>query len=283
MKRIGIFSKKVNNSFLKNIEIFIQRLVEKGCEVFIDSEIASFLNREGFSKHLIAEYAELIVVLGGDGTMLSAVRAIGDKQTPIIGVNMGNLGFITEINKESLLEIVDLILQDRLNIEARMMLDTKVIRDGSIVSEFSVLNDVVFNKGAIARIIEMECLVNNSYVTTFKSDGLIISTPTGSTAYSLSAGGPILYPTINCLLITPICPHTLTNRPIVLPDNFTVTINILSDNQEIYLTLDGQVGFKLIKNDSVIISKSNIITKLLSTDKKDYFEMLRTKLHWGKR
>lgn len=282
MKKIGIFCKKVSHSYLKDIYLFIQALKDKGCDVFIDSEIAGLLNEKGIPKDLIAEFAELFVVLGGDGTMLSAVRTIGDRQIPIIGVNMGSLGFITDVNKESLMDIVDMIVMDRCNFEERIMLDAKVIRQEKVVSEYSVLNDVVFNKGAIARIIEMECSVNNSYVTTFKADGLIISTPTGSTAYSLSAGGPILYPTINCLLITPICPHTLTNRPIVLPDNFIVRIGILSDNQEIYLTLDGQVGFKLIKDDLVIISKSKNITRLMTTKRRDYFELLRTKLHWWK-
>ncbi|HIJ60720.1 MAG TPA: NAD(+) kinase [Nitrospirae bacterium] len=282
MKKIGLFSKKLDKSFLKDIDLLIQRLIERGCEVFIDEVLANLLNKPGFSKHLVAECSELIIVFGGDGTMLSAVRAIAERQIPIIGVNMGNLGFITEVNSESLLDVVDMIFEKEPVMDERNMLDAFVLRDGQEISRFCVLNDVVFNKGVIARIIQMECIVNDSYVTTFKADGLIISTPTGSTAYSLSAGGPILYPTVNCILITPICPHTLTNRPIVLPDNVNIKINILSASQEIYLTLDGQAGFKLTKDDTVVVTKSKNITRLMSTSNRDFFELLRTKLHWGR-
>ncbi len=163
------------------------------------------------------------------------------------------------------------------------MLNALIHREGERIADFMVLNDVVINKGALARIIDMETYVNDTYVTTFRADGLIISTPTGSTAYSLSAGGPILYPTLNCLLVTPICPHTLTNRPIVLPDYFITRVVLRSESEDVFLTLDGQVGFSLKKDDIVEVRKSEFTTKFLILPERDYFNVIRTKLKWGGR
>jgi NAD+ kinase len=163
------------------------------------------------------------------------------------------------------------------------MLAAFVYRHGEKITDFIVLNDVVVNKGALARIIDMETYVNKSYVATFKADGMIISTPTGSTAYSLSAGGPILYPTLNSIVITPICPHTLTNRPIVLPDDCIIEIMMRSESEDVFLTLDGQVGFSLKKNDMIVVRKCDFTTKLLIPCERDYFQVLRTKLKWGER
>lgn len=283
MKKIGIISKTIKGNRLSEIKHFIDTLKNRGCDVFLDTTLSSILNTKGYERASIPSLSDIIVVLGGDGTMLSAVRIIGDKQVPIIGINLGNLGFITEINRDRMTKVVDMIMKDTAIIEERMMLSVSVKRQGVNISDFYVLNDVVFNKGALARIIEMEAYVNNCYVSTFKSDGLIVSTPTGSTAYSLSAGGPILYPTINGILITPICPHTLTNRPIVLPESFVIEIILRSDNQDVYLTLDGQVGFSLLKEDSVDIRKSPFYARLMVPSDRDYFHVLRTKLRWGER
>lgn len=215
--------------------------------------------------------------------MLGVARLVGDKGIPILGVNLGGLGFITEVNREEIFDAVEKMLSGSCSVEERIMLTAFVVRHGEKIADFVVLNDVVVNKGAPARIIDLETYINNSYVTTFKADGLIIATPTGSTAYSLSAGGPILYPTLNSIVLTPICPHTLTNRPIVLPDDFTVEIIVRSESEDVFLTLDGQVGFSLKKDDIIEIKKAAFTTQLLIPCERDYFQILRTKLKWGER
>lgn len=280
MKRLGIICKPLRGKAIDEIKELINRLSLEGFEVCLDSELAPLIGQKGHSREQVADQSDVILVFGGDGTMLSAVRAIGDREIPIIGVNLGNLGFITEISRESMHRVVAM-LKGNAAIEERMMLTVRVIRSGLEVSRSHVLNDVVFNKGVLARIIEMEAYVNNCYLTTYRADGLIVSTPTGSTAYSLSAGGPILYPTINAILLTPICPHTLTNRPVVLPDDLVIEVILRSANQDVYLTLDGQVGFPLSKEDCVEITKSPFVTKLMVPTERDYFHVLRTKLRWG--
>jgi NAD+ kinase len=168
-------------------------------------------------------------------------------------------------------------------VEDRIMLAAGVHRNGKVVADFTVLNDVVINKGALARIIELETHISSNYLTTFRADGLIISSPTGSTAYSLAAGGPILYPTLNCIVVTPICPHTLTNRPIVLPDDVTIRMTLRAAGEDVFLTLDGQIGFPLQKDDTVEVGKAAFTTRLLVRRERDYFQVLRTKLKWGER
>ncbi|MCX8031229.1 MAG: NAD(+)/NADH kinase [Thermodesulfovibrionales bacterium] len=283
MKRIGIICKKGKEEAIEIVRDFLSYLRKKEVEVFIDSEIAHFLQEEGVDKKDISSEVDLIMVFGGDGTILSVARLIGGRNVPILGVNLGGLGFITEINKNEIYEAIDQVLEDKYCIEERIMLQAKVFRNDDIAASFVVLNDVVINKGTLARIIDLETYVNKTYLTRFKSDGLIISTPTGSTAYSLSAGGPILYPTLNCLIITPICPHTLTHRSIVLPDDFTVEVLLNSDKEDVVLTLDGQVGFTLHKDDKIEVRKSEFKTKILIPPNRDYFQVLRKKLKWGER
>lgn len=283
MKRIGIICKTGRPEGIAILRDFIPWLAERGCEVFLDSESAVSLQQKGYTRREIPSLADVIVVLGGDGTMLGVARLIGDKGVPILGVNLGGLGFITEINRDEIVDAVDKVLSGKCSIEDRIMLNALIHREGERIADFMVLNDVVINKGALARIIDMETYVNDTYVTTFRADGLIISTPTGSTAYSLSAGGPILYPTLNCLLVTPICPHTLTNRPIVLPDYFITRVVLRSESEDVFLTLDGQVGFSLKKDDIVEVRKSEFTTKFLILPERDYFNVIRTKLKWGGR
>ena len=223
-----------------------------------------------------------LIVLGGDGTLLGAARKVGIYGVPILGVNLGGLGFLTEISYDELYDTVELMIQDKLGIQERTMLQAKVIRDKNEILDFSVLNDVVVNKRTLARIIDLEVLINNEFLTIFRSDGLIISTPTGSTAYNLSAGGPIVYPTVDAFIITPICPFTLSNRPIIIPDNSIIELRAGKKNDEsMVLTLDGQVGFNLQNEDRVIINKSPYIIRLIRPFKHSYFHILRTKLKWG--
>jgi NAD+ kinase len=225
----------------------------------------------------------MIIVLGGDGTLLSVARLVGDHDVPILGVNLGGLGFLTEITLEELYRVLEKVVQGDFITNERVVLNASVIRRGERLAEFLVLNDAVINKGALARIIDLETTINGEYLTTFKSDGLILSTPTGSTAYNLSAGGPIVYPSLHCIIITPICPHTLTNRPIMVPDDVEIRATLKTKQQEVILTLDGQQGFTLEFEDIVEVKKSEGHIYLIKSPYRHYFEVLREKLKWGGR
>lgn len=258
-------------------------LAEKGWEALVEAATAVHLGVRGYSHEEIADAADMVLVLGGDGTMLRASRLLAEKGTPILGVNLGTLGFITEVNRNEIFGALEGMLSQSCGTEERLMLATRVLRDGTVVEEYTVLNDVVIAKSALARIIDLETVVHETYVTSFKADGLIISTPTGSTAYSLAAGGPIMYPTLDSIVLTPICPHTLTNRPIVIPADFEVRITLKTPNEDVYLTLDGQVGLPMKVGDVVEIRKSAYRTKLVMPCERDYFKVLRSKLKWGER
>ncbi|MFZ6016640.1 MAG: NAD(+)/NADH kinase [Nitrospirota bacterium] len=283
MRKIGIICKAGRSEPPEILKGLLPWLNQKGYETYVDLETASVLNIDGSPRSQIPSLVDVIVVLGGDGTMLSVCRLVGDKGIPILGVNVGGLGFITEVQRDELYEVLEKVLTKECSFEERLMLTAYILRHGERIAEYIVMNDVVVNKGALARIIDLETYINHTYVTTFKADGLIVSTPTGSTAYSLSAGGPILHPTLNSIVLTPICPHTLTNRPIVLPDDVLVEIVLRSQSEDVFLTLDGQVGFSLRQDDIVEVRKAPFKTKLLIPCEKDYFQVLRTKLKWGER
>src|SRR5208283_2041858 len=278
MKRIGIICKTCKTDVAGILKLLLPWLGNKGYEVFIDEETAVLLGAEGHSRAHIPSLVDMVIVFGGDGTMLGVTRLIGDRGVPILGVNLGGLGFITEVNRDELFDVIDNMLLGNCSIEERIMLTARVNRNGKSAADFTVLNDVVINKGALARIIELETYIGGKYVTTFKADGLIIATPTGSTAYSLAAGGPILYPTLSSIVLTPICSHTLTNRTIVLPDDVSVLVTLRSASEDVYLTMDGQIGFSLRKDDTVEIMKAAYTTRLLIPSQRDYFQVLRTKL-----
>ncbi len=283
MKKIGIISKVGLPAPGEIVKELLPWLKQRGCDAYVDIETASILNIEGTPREQIPSLSDVIIVLGGDGTMLSACRLVRDKEVPILGINIGGLGFITEVQKEKLHDVMEKVLSHECPVEERLMLLAYVLRQNESIAEYVVLNDIVVNKGALARIIELETYINKTYVTTIRADGLIICTPTGSTAYSLSAGGPILYPTLNNIVITPICPHTLTNRPIVLPDDVRIEIILKSQVERVYLTLDGQMGFYLMKDDVIEVVKAPFKTKLLIPPERDYFQILRTKLKWWER
>lgn len=283
MKKIGIISKLNRPEPLDILRELIPWLKQRGHEVYIDTETATSLQIDGINRSQIPSIADLVIVLGGDGTMISVARLVAEKGIPILGVNIGGLGFLTAIQKEELYNVLEKVLSNQCSIEERIMLKACVHRHSECIAEYIVMNDVVVNKGALARIIDIETYINHIYVATFKADGLIVSTPTGSTAYALSAGGPILYPTLNSIIIAPICPHTLTNRPIVMPDDIQIEIVLKSFSEDVFLTLDGQVGFSLKQNDVVEVKKSDYKAKLFIPCERDYFEILRTKLKWGER
>ncbi|HBU06058.1 MAG TPA: NAD(+) kinase, partial [Nitrospiraceae bacterium] len=278
MKKIGIISKAGRTEPAEILKDFLPWLNNRGLEVFLDTETASLLKMKGSPRSEMPSLVDMIVVLGGDGTMLNVARLVCERGVPILGVNLGGLGFITEVQKEEICDAMDKTLSGEYSIEDRMMLTAHIHRHGEKIAEYTVLNDVAINKGALARIIDLETYINKAYVTIFKADGLIVSTPTGSTAYSLSAGGPVLYPTLDCIILTPICPHTLTNRPTVLPDDALIEIMLKSVSEDVFLTLDGQVGFSLRKDDVVEIKRSPFKTRLIIPFERAYFQILRTKL-----
>ena len=283
MKKIGIIAREGRPEPIKILEDILPLLEGRGFTPLIDEEAAQILKRPGHPRARIAELADLIITLGGDGTILSVARLVCARGVPILGVNLGGLGFITEVGRERIEEALEKALTDGCPSEQRMMLSASVKRHGELIAEHSVLNDVVINKGAAARITDIEAYVNGALMTTFRADGLIASTPTGSTAYCLSAGGPVLYPTVDSIVLTPICSHTLAMRPIVLPQDAEIEIKPVTKNVEIYLSLDGQVGFTLRERDVVVVRKSPHTAKLLMPFERDYFQVLREKLRWGSR
>ena len=224
---------------------------------------------------------QLFIVLGGDGTLLSVARAMGARQIPILGVNLGSLGFLTDVALPQLYRALESILAGDYVVQSRIMLDAVLRRDGQMRTRQTVLNDVVITKGAIARIIEVEVRINDEPVAMVRADGIIVSTPTGSTAYSLAAGGPILYPGLGSMLITPICPHTLTQRPVVISDHSTVDLTLRGEPDEVYATFDGQASEVMETGDTVSVHKSRSAVKLVNFPGDEYFQLLRHKLRWA--
>lgn len=282
MKRIGIIARETPGAKLivKKLSAWLEK---QGKKVFLDRRTAAMLKRTGHDQAELPALVEMLVVLGGDGTLLGAARHIADVRTniPVFGVNLGSLGFMTEIPLDELYENLEQAIAGKLKIEERIMLAVSVLRSNDCVAQYRVLNDAVINKGALARMMNLTVSVNDSLLTELRADGLIVATPTGSTAYSLAAGGPIIYPTVHCFLVTPICPHTLSNRPIALPDTVTVSVSLTSRSEEVTLTLDGQIGFPLEPNDIVVIKKSPYKMKFIKHPASNYYEILRTKLRWG--
>jgi NAD+ kinase len=284
IKKVGIIAKRNAPEAIDASRKLMAWLKSRGIEVILDETLTNQLTEEEdtFSEAGFAQVA-LLVVLGGDGTLLSAARLIGNGEVPILGVNVGGLGFLSAFSLDELYPILERILAEDYETEKRMMLTTSVERKGGILARYSVLNDVVINKAAIARMIDLETSIDEHYLTMFKADGLIVSTPTGSTAYSMAAGGPIVVPSLHTIMLTPICPHTLTNRPILVHDSAEIKVTIKSQNEDIYLTFDGQVGQSLQAEDVIKIRKSEHTVQLVKSPFKDYFEVLRTKLRWGER
>lgn len=280
MKTIGVFAKKGEPRAVKAVKDLLRLLKGKKCKVLVEDHVASILKIKGVDRQEIPPLSDVIIVFGGDGTLLGVARLVGNLGIPILGVNVGGFGFITELSADEVKESLDVILSDRDCFEERIMLLADVYRKGKKIVQHNALNDVVLNKSALARMFDVDIHIDGNRITTFRIDGLIISTPTGSTGHSLSAGGPIMYPTLESFLMTPICPHTLTSRPIVLPDTFVLEAHIKS-GEDIYLTLDGQEGYPLKVRDKIKIRKADYKTKFFVLHDRDYFKILRTKLKWG--
>ena len=280
MKSVGIIYKYKHETAKKTAYKIKEWLESRGIQVFLKEMPQN--DSVGEESPLLPIDIERLIVLGGDGTLLGAARKMGIYGIPILGVNLGGLGFLTETSHSELPEMLRLMIENKLDIQERTMLKTTVKREEKEIFSFSVLNDAVINKRTLARIIDLEVYINKEFLTIFRADGLIISTPTGSTAYNLSAGGPIVHPTVGAFIITPICPFTLSNRPIIVPDSSVIEVKIREKNDSsVVLTLDGQVGFDLKYNDKIMLSKSPYVIRLLKPSNRSYFHILRTKLKWG--
>ena len=285
IRRIGITSKPKKAEIRKIVPPLMQWLREHEIEVFIDRETAATLelSEKCSTRNEIPGQVDMIVVLGGDGTLLATARALNRRPVPLLAVNLGGLGFLTVITEEELYPTLEKVLSGDFRTDQRVQIEAEVIRSDEVISSFLALNDVVLNKGAIARILDFVVWVNGKFVSTYKSDGLIVCTPTGSTAYSLAAAGPIVVPSVEAFIITPICAHTLSNRPIVLPDSAEVEVAVKSHRESVYLTVDGQVGIAVRSEDMVRIKKAGSCVELVQPEHKNYFEILRQKLKWGER
>ena len=249
----------------------------------VEPHLGQPLGLPSVSNEELLHAAELAVVLGGDGTLIHAARVLRGRPVPILGVNLGSLGFMTEIPVAEAVVTLRSVLEGKATIDSRMKLDCRLYREESLILEDEVLNDVVINKSALAKVASHETWLDSAFVATYLADGVIFSTPTGSTAYSLSAGGPIVHPSVDCVVVTPICPHALTQRPIVVPSDQVMSVRLASDLQDVYLTVDGQVGHALKKGDRIEVQKSAHRLLLVRNPQLDYFAILRQKLHWGER
>jgi NAD+ kinase len=283
--RVGIISKPRQEVIATLVPRLQAWLGERQLSVAVDEETAGCLggSTKGVPREDLLRQSDLVIVLGGDGTLLALARTIGESKVPILPVNLGSLGFLTSVTLEEVFPVLEEVLAEKHRISERVLIETTVFRQQQEIFRQVALNDAVVNKAALARIIDLDLLIDGGYVCSYKADGLIISTPTGSTAYSLAAGGPIVYPVLDAFIITPICPHALTNRPVVIPDSTNIEVQLHADEQDVYLTLDGQVGITLQQNDRLAMRKSERRLRLVRPMRKTYFEILRNKLKWGAR
>ena len=279
MLTVGVFQIYAKN-MIKVAKSLVTWFEDRAYRVKLSMEVAELLDM----SYLSADPAELTskidvaVTLGGDGTLLGVARLVAQHKIPILGINMGHVGFLTEVELGDLFTDLECFHNKEYDIDVRMMLEAKVIRNEKVLTEFLALNDIVITKGPFARLIRLKTYANEAYVDTYPADGLIISTPTGSTAYSLSAGGPIIRPDMNLLLLTPICPHTLHSRSIILSQDDVIKVTVLADHPEVMLTVDGQEGYKLLPKDTVIVNKSSFSTRLIRIKKRSFYDLLRKKL-----
>jgi NAD+ kinase len=284
VRTVGIFSKPNSPAAVDLVPELLGWLAQRGIGVRLDNETARYAGMlVGLDRAHVPEGCDLAIVLGGDGTLLSAARAVGDRAIPLLAVNLGGLGFLTSISIQQIFPQLERALAGCQEFTRRKMLRVSLLREGVVVAQYQALNDAVIAKSAIARTVELEAWAGDSFICEYKADGLIISTPTGSTAYSLSAGGPIVYPTVNAICLTPICPHTLTNRPLIVPSEMHIRIVSRARDENDYLTVDGQIGSPLESGDAVECSISDFDVLLIRTPDKTFFDVLRQKLKWGER
>ncbi len=285
IRTAGIISKPNRELLSSVVPPLVEWLRAHKIEVFVDEETQECVDAGAptVAREALAAQVDLLIVLGGDGTLLSAARALGNHKVPILAVNLGGLGFLTSVTLDELYPLLEQVVAGKHRISERMMLDAEIVRGGQAAEQQCALNDAVVNKAALARMLDFDVHVDGDHVGRYRADGLVVATPTGSTAYSLAAGGPIIDPDLDAFVITPICPHMLTNRPLVVPDTARIELDFAAADEPVYITLDGQIGFQLKPKDRVSISKSKSRVALVRPPTKTYFEVLRSKLRWGER
>jgi NAD+ kinase len=282
-KTIGIISRPRRSNLPGVIPELLRWLRQRGITPIYDAESASSLTdgTHGTPRHELVEQSDLLLVLGGDGTLLATAREAAARAVPVLPINMGSLGFLTSFTVDELYPALENVLAGHATINERVLLLVERVNCGQVVTQQRVLNEAVVHKGTLARMIELELYIDESFVCRYRADGLIAATPTGSTAYSMSAGGPIVHPAVESILITPICPHTLSDRPVVVRDTSLIELRISAGSDSVFLTLDGQTGVPMQTGDRVRITRSPERLKLIQPPNKTYFEILRSKLKWG--
>jgi NAD+ kinase len=284
IRSVGVCLKPDQTQLVDFVRELAAWLEERGVAVLLDKEAAAATGDPVMLRSEVAEKVDLMIVLGGDGTLLAVARAIGSRPVPILGVNLGTLGYLAETAQGELFEALEEVLAGRFLVETRMRLEVAVERGGEVIERYLALNDAVLARTALSRIVDLEVRADGADVTTYFGDGLIVSTPTGSSAYSLSAGGPLVLPGVEAIVLTPICPHTLTQRPLVLPHICNVEIRVHNPRGgDVQLTVDGQVGCELSERDHVTVHRSEHPARLLVPPGRSRFEVMRAKLRWGER
>lgn len=284
MKAVAILSKPSKPELSEIIPPLTVWLTARGYEVIFDQQTAAYVEgSRGVERSQVASrHPEFAIVLGGDGTLLSAARALAPADIPILAVNLGSLGFLTEVPLEDMYSTLEKVLACTCPFDERTMLACDLTRNGQVLHSYTALNDIVVNKSAIARLVGFDLSIDKRQAFGYKADGVIVATPTGSTAYSLAAGGPVLMPTVNAFQITPVCPHSLTHRPLVVPESAIISIVVRSHGEAAFLTIDGQVGQPLKDGDEVVCRKASHAVRLLQM-RQSFFHVLRDKLRWGQR
>ncbi|PWU06059.1 MAG: NAD(+) kinase [Terriglobia bacterium] len=284
IETVGIMTKPGAAAAYQLVPELVRWLRDRGINIRVDQETAAYAPAEkALDRDLVPENCDLIVVLGGDGTLLSAARAIGKRETPLFPVNLGGLGFLTAITIDELFPELQRALQGEHRVAKRKLLNTEVVRDGKVVANYEALNDAVLTKSSIARMIDLQAYVDEQFVADYKADGLIVCTPTGSTAYSLAAGGPIIFPSVPTICLTPICPHMLTNRPVLVPETSVVRVISHGPDNSVFLTIDGQIGTPMQDGDTIVCRSSDYSLHLIRPPRMMFFDVLRQKLKWGER
>jgi NAD+ kinase len=285
IRTTGIICKPIKEMVSTAVPPLMAWLAARGVSSYLDQQTATTVGAHdrGLRRDEMGGKIDWLIVLGGDGTLLSAARAMGADQVPILAVNLGGLGFLTSVTLEELYSVLEKVLDGKANLSERMMLQAEILHEGKTTDKQIALNDAVANKAALARMLDFDVHVDGHHVGRYRADGLIVATPTGSTAYSLAAGGPIIHPDLDAFVITPICPHMLTNRPLVVPDTARVELDFAVSHEPVYLTMDGQIGFQLDAKDRVVITKSSNKVQVVKPTTMTYYEILRSKLRWSER
>ncbi len=282
IRNVSIVTREGFNGNREEITRLLERLVARRMSVSIDLDGNWPKGVEIASEREVVKDAELVIVMGGDGTLIKAARLLDGREVPILGVNMGTLGFMTEFPLSELSAALDAILEGNFQTTRRSMLRVEVERDGECITSELVLNDAVVNRGADSGLIGMDIRVAGDFVTRFRADGVIVATPTGSTAYNMAAGGPICYPTLESIIITPICPHSLTLRPFVVPDRLELEFRMAGTSGDSFISLDGRSGMAIHPNDRIVVRRGKVATLIIRSPYRHYFEILREKLNWGR-